>query len=108
MKSSSYSSTTSIDTFLLVISDSGIASKGKHISLSSKSTSVSIALGNNALRTFGDYYIYAGYSQGYYTKINSASFSNAKTNTMVMKYLFDKDSTYSCVYEFDLPSSQVN
>jgi hypothetical protein len=64
-------------------------------------------LGNNVLRKSGDYYIYAGYSKGYNTKYNNAKFSGDKYNSMVMKYLFDKDNSYSCIYEAEVNSNTM-
>jgi hypothetical protein len=77
--------------------------------MSSKtSTTSTTSLGYNALRKFGDYYIYAGYSTGFYTKINSATFTSTKTNSMVMKYLFDKDNSYACIYESEIQSGTLS
>ena len=53
-----------------------------------------MTLGYNALRRVNNYYFFAGVSSGYKTRINSASFPNTKDNAMIMKYIFDKDSSY--------------
>jgi hypothetical protein len=95
------------DVYLFVISDSGNVQRGKQISLSSKTSSVNTYLGNNVLRKIGDSYIFAGYATGYYTKINSATFPNGKSNSFVMKYLFDKDSSYSCIYETEINANNI-
>lgn len=51
---------------------------------------------------FDDYFIYAGYSYGFSTDYQTEVFktnSVNKYNTFVMKYLFDKDNSYSCLNE---------
>jgi hypothetical protein len=102
-------STSNYDVFIIIISDSGIAQRGKQISLSSKTSSTTTTnLGYNVLRRSGDYYIYAGYASGFYTKIQSASFSSSKTNTFVNKYLMDKDNSYSCLYEQEVSSGTIS
>ena len=67
-----------------------------------------MGVNGNALRRYGDYFIFAGHAQGFYTKINSASFTNNKHNAFVMKYLFDKETSTSCVYEAEVATTTIS
>ncbi len=60
---------------------------------------------DNALFKFGNYFVFGGKTLGYSTKYQSATFENGKNDVFVMKYLMDKDTTYSCLYESEIDIS---
>jgi hypothetical protein len=58
--------------------------------------------GLNSLRTIKQYYVFAGQASSYSTQYQTFRFESDLTNSFVMKYLFDKDTNYQCIYEAGL------
>lgn len=57
------------------------------------------------------YYIYAGTSDGFVTKLQKEKFGTTSDyNSFLMKYLIDKDSAQNCIneYEVDLSNAVQN
>lgn len=56
-------------------------------------------MGYNVLRQVGSYYLFAGNSPGYATTLQKKAFQNNADDTFLMKYLVNKQNTYTCLYE---------
>lgn len=58
----------------------------------------------NSLRRIGAYYVFGGNAPGFSTSQQNEKFANSKDNSFVMKYLLDKQNSYSCIYEAPVPT----
>ena len=62
-------------------------------------------LAYNALSRLGQAYVFTGYSVGFTTQLQTWA---GMQDSFVFNYLFDKPTTYGCVYEAELNASSIN
>lgn len=109
LMSSSFQATAQ-ETLLYKVSDGGSVLDARHVSLNKATTGTLAAPTTtiNMLRKYNEYLLWSGYSKGYNTKYNSASFvtsSTERNNAYTFRYLWNKDNSYACLYEFDVSIS---
>lgn len=99
----------SVDSFILVINDQGRVRRLRQITFSQTSAQNDQTLGMNVLRRYMNYYIYAGTTEGFVTKLQKEKFGTTPAlNTFLMKYLIDKDSAQGCILEDEPDVSSIN
>ncbi len=54
------------------------------------------------------YYVFAGQASSYSTQYQTKQFDSDLTNSFVMKYLFDKDTNYQCIFEASLTKTSFS
>ena len=106
------------DIAFVVVSDSGSIIKVVDVSNAQSSNAAqsfafgesSPFYGHNMLRTSGNYYIWSGQSYGFYTSYQDQTFVTSgsnRYNTLTYKFQFDVQSTYDCVQNSDISTSQI-
>jgi hypothetical protein len=91
------------DNALIIIDNTGTLIGGKMITLGYAITPANIPA--NVLFKVDEYLYFGGQTAGYSTSKQSNSFTSAKTNVFVMKYLSDKPNSYTCLSESDISAN---
>ena len=60
------------------------------------------------MRTIKDYYIFAGQASSFSTQYQTFRFEADLANSFVMKYLFNKDTNYQCLFEASLTKTSYS
>ena len=60
------------------------------------------------MKTINQYYVFAGFASSYSTQYQTFRFDSDYTNSFVMKYLFDKDTNYQCLFEASLTKTSYS
>ena len=96
-------SNNNFDAVILQVRDSGAFVDARQLSISSSITGINMNLGFNALGKLGDAYVFAGWALGYMTLLQQVPLlPNSLEDTFVFSYLFEKNSSYQCIYEQQL------
>jgi hypothetical protein len=93
------------DAVIVYFSDSGMATRAKNIVMWNQNNGISMI--DNGMFKFGNYYVFGGSSLGFYTKYQNWATENTKQDVFIMKYLMDKDTVYSCLWEAEIDSSTI-